>query len=128
MMPPAISWADKPWLARTAWNAIGQGWFFTSAVTSPLTSLPTMMVRPLKAAKPATTSAMLARSQVTVIRGSSAPRPSCTAWPSEGRTSWALAGALPWTSSAWASAEVHAWNFWSAVKATLMDSPWRLTS
>ena len=31
-----------------------------------------MMVRPLKAAKPATTSAMLARSQVTVMRGSSA--------------------------------------------------------
>ena len=35
-------------------------------------SLPRMMVRPLKAAKPATTSAMLARSHTTVIRGSSA--------------------------------------------------------
>jgi hypothetical protein len=51
---------------------MGQGWFFTSAVTSPLTSLPRMMVRPLKAANPATTSAMLARSQVTVMRGSAA--------------------------------------------------------
>ena len=55
-----------------AWKACGHGWFLISALTSPLTSLPRMMVRPLKAAKPATTSAMLARSQVTVIRGSSA--------------------------------------------------------
>ena len=72
MMPPDISWAERPWLASTAWKAIGQGWFLTSAVTSPFTSLPRMMVRPLKAANPATTSAMLARSQVTVMRGSSA--------------------------------------------------------
>ena len=72
MMPPVISWADRPWVASTAWKACGHGWFLISAVTSPLMSLPRMMVRPLKAANPATTSAMLARSQVTVIRGSSA--------------------------------------------------------
>jgi hypothetical protein len=24
MIPPDISWADRPWLARIAWNAIGQ--------------------------------------------------------------------------------------------------------
>ena len=48
MIPPGISWADRPWAARIAWKACGQGWFVISAVTSPLTSLPRMMVRPLK--------------------------------------------------------------------------------
>ena len=25
MIPPAISWAERPWLASTAWKAIGHG-------------------------------------------------------------------------------------------------------
>jgi hypothetical protein len=70
MMPPGISCAVRPCVASTAWKACGHGWFLISAVTSPVIDLPRMIVRPLKAAKPATTSAMLARSQVTVMRGS----------------------------------------------------------
>ena len=92
MIPPAISWAERPWVARTAWNACGQGWFLISAVTSPLTSLPRMMVRPLKAAKPATTSAMLARSQVTVMRGSSRPADTLRRGTADGLTSGRLGG------------------------------------
>ena len=70
MMPPGSSIACSPWVASTAANASVHGWFLISAVTSPFTSLPRMMVRPEKAAKPATTSEMSALSQVTVIRGS----------------------------------------------------------
>ena len=129
MMPPDISWAERPWLASTAWKAIGQGWFLTSAVTSPFTSLPRMMVRPLKAANPATTSAMLARSQVTVMRGSSARLSTAarvSATPTSGRLAEGAAGASS-TSSAWATFEVQAWNLAAGPKATRMASPARWT-
>src|SRR5262245_8648564 len=129
LMQPGISWAEWPLLERTAWKAIGQGWFLTSAVTSPFTSLPRMMVRPLKAANPATTSAMLARSQVTVMRGSSArlradARVSVT--PTSGRLA-AGAAAVSSTSSWWATLEVQAWNLAVGPKATRTASPARWT-
>src|SRR5438552_711826 len=117
MIPPDISWADRPWVARTAWNAWGQGWFLISAVTSPFTSLPMMMVRPLNDAKPATTSAMLARSQVTVMRGSSAlvstsTRPATrTSGARAGAAATAgAAGAAAATASSVAESDDQAWN------------------
>src|SRR5206468_11701869 len=60
--------AASPCDSRTALNARSHGWFLISAETWPFTSLDTMMVRPLNAAKPATTSRKSALSHVTVMR------------------------------------------------------------
>ncbi len=62
MMPPGSVCHARPCDSSTAWNARSQGWFLISAVTLPWIPLPTMMVRPLNAAKPATTSSMSAPS------------------------------------------------------------------
>src|SRR2546426_367102 len=61
-MPPGRVLTARPCDSSTAFIARSHGWFFTSAVTLPLMSLPRMIVRPLKAAKPAITSSMLALS------------------------------------------------------------------
>ncbi len=50
-------------------NARSHGWFLTSAVMLPVMPLLMTMVRPLNAAKPATTSSMVALSHVTLMRG-----------------------------------------------------------
>src|SRR5574342_93902 len=48
---------------------MSHGWFLTVAVMLPVTPLPTMMVLPLNAAKPAITSEMAALSHETVMGG-----------------------------------------------------------
>jgi len=68
MMPPSSTLAASPCDSSTALNARSHGWFLISAETWPFTSLDTMMVRPLNAAKPATTSRRSALSHVTVMR------------------------------------------------------------
>ena len=68
-IPPGSVWAARPCDSSTAAKARSHGWFLISAVTLPVTFLLTMIVRPLKAAKPAVTSAMSAPSHVTVMRG-----------------------------------------------------------
>ena len=67
--PPGSVWAARPCDSSTAAKARSHGWFLISAVTLPVTFLLTMIVRPLKAANPAVTSAMSAPSHVTVMRG-----------------------------------------------------------
>ncbi len=109
-----------------------------------------MMVRPLKAAKPATTSAMLARSQVTVMRGSSArvsmaalrmPMSGArAAWRAGARTAAGAGAASAESSSvaatsatatsatvALASADDQAWKPWADPKLTRMASVPRST-
>jgi hypothetical protein len=78
---------------------------------------------------------MLARSQVTVIRGSSRPTVTARALSIEGTTSGRLratgatsAGASSATSSWWATTDDQAWKPCSAPKVILIDSPWRDTS
>ena len=68
-MPPGRVCTASPCDCSTALNARSHGWFLISAVTFPATPFPTMMLRPLKAANPATTSSMSAWSHCTVMRG-----------------------------------------------------------
>src|SRR5947209_7087591 len=67
-MPPSRTTTSRPCDSSTAWNARSHGWFLISALTLPFNSFERMMVRPLKAANPATTSRRSALSQVTVMR------------------------------------------------------------
>src|SRR2546426_1147810 len=69
MMPPSSVTPARPCDSSTALNARSHGWFLISAETLPATPLLTTMVRPLKAANPATTSMISALSHVTVMRG-----------------------------------------------------------
>src|SRR5947199_8664104 len=68
-MPPSRVLTVSPCDSSTALQARSHGWFLISAESEPEIPLLTTMVRPLKAANPATTSWMSARSQVTVMRG-----------------------------------------------------------
>ena len=69
MMPPSSVTPARLCDSSTALKARSQGWFLISAETLPATPLLTTMVRPLKAANPATTSMISALSHVTVMRG-----------------------------------------------------------
>ncbi|MBP1621792.1 MAG: hypothetical protein H6Q02_2559 [Acidobacteria bacterium] len=88
-----------------------------------------MIVRPLKAAKPATTSAIDARSQVTVMRGSSRPARDVTSVLLTSRTSGRAARgagaassyAASSSSSGSASAAVTTRADWPASEA----QPWK---
>src|SRR5712671_2632008 len=68
-MIPEIRSSDaaRPCPDRIARSATSHGWFLTSAVTVPDTSLPTTIVRPAKAANDAITSLMSVSWNVTVI-------------------------------------------------------------
>ncbi len=73
---------------------------------------------------------MLARSQVTVIRGSAARVARLSGMPTSGRlamTRAGSAGASSARSSAWPSVEVQAWNPPLAPKVTVTASPVRST-
>src|SRR5688572_15026206 len=68
MMPEFSSVAARPCASRIAFIAMSHGWSLISADTVPVTSLPRTIVRPEYSANVASTSAILASSQVIVIR------------------------------------------------------------
>ena len=81
-------------------------------------------MRPLKAAKPATTSAMLARSQVTVMRGSSA-RVTMAALPTRISGFRARAGTATGATSGTRLASATATSAAGATASSLDDQAWK---
>src|SRR2546428_13134001 len=120
MMPPSSVTPARPCDSSTALKARSQGWFWISAETLPATPLLTTMVRPLKAANPATTSMTSALSQVTVMRGAR----DCAASRAWVARYWSIAdsASLAWgvvTRAAAVGAGVTGWG--AAAPAVVLD-------
>ncbi len=95
MMALLSSDAARPCARRIAWSATSHGCSLISAVTAPLTSRPTMMVRPEKEANVATTSWMSVAANVVVIFGAVAARATGSARVGSTRVCSARTGSWP---------------------------------